>query len=95
MPAGPEGGPVAGVPAAGEVEQEAPVMGVLAVVTTPTVESVPASPPEASRATLGMRGREARDPRILGVLRVRHASAWRRRKRGRGMRSGSAPATEG
>jgi hypothetical protein len=54
VPAGPEGGPVAGVPAAGEVEQEAPVMGALAVVTTPTVDSVPASPPEASRATLGM-----------------------------------------
>ena len=66
VPAGPEGGPVAealaeleeglvaGVPAAGEVEQEAPVMGALAVATTPTVDSVPASPPEASRTTLGM-----------------------------------------
>jgi len=66
VPAGPEGGPVAGVsaeqgegpvavvPPAGEVEQEAPVMGALGVVTTPTVDSAPASPPEASRTTLGM-----------------------------------------
>ena len=37
-PAELEEGPVAGVPAAGEVEQEAPVMGVLAVVTMPTVD---------------------------------------------------------
>jgi hypothetical protein len=54
VPAELEGGPVARVPAAGEVEQEVPVMGALAVVTTPTVDSVPASPPEASRTTLGM-----------------------------------------
>jgi len=45
---------VAEVPPAGEVEQEAPVMGALGVVTTPTVDSAPASHPEASRTTLGM-----------------------------------------
>jgi hypothetical protein len=43
VPAELEEGPVAGVPVAGvlvagEVEQEAPVMGVLAVVTMPTVD---------------------------------------------------------
>jgi hypothetical protein len=48
------GGTGGGSAGGGEVEQEAPVMGALAVVTTPTVDSVPASPPEASRATLGM-----------------------------------------
>ena len=53
-PAGLEGEMVAEVPPAGEVEQEAPVMGALGVVTTPTVDSAPASPPEASRTTLGM-----------------------------------------
>jgi hypothetical protein len=95
VPAGLAGATAAEVPAARrEVEREAPGMAALAVVRAPTVDSAPASPPEATRATLGMSGREAPDPRIPRVVRVRLASAWRRRNRGPGMRSGGAPVTE-